>query len=179
MTLLSLILLAIALSIDACVVSFAHGLVLCDLRMKNSLLLSVFTGSAQGIMPIIGYFLAKPFYNMILPISKWLSFAIFLYLGLKFIQESFEKDKEVPMCLDLKCLLIISVATSIDALAAGVPLTFTSVNIFKAAMLIASTTFLFAFAGFWTSCFFTNFKTRYLEILAGLILIFIAIESLV
>lgn len=179
MSIFSLVLLAIALSIDACVVSFAHGLVLCDLRMKNSLLLAIFTGSAQGLMPIAGYYSAKPFYNIILPVSKWLSFAIFLYLGLKFIQEAFEKDKELPMCLDLKCLLMISIATSIDALAAGVPLTFTSVNIFKAAMLIASITFIFAFSGFWMSCFFTNFRTRYLEILSGLILIFIAIKTLI
>lgn len=178
MSLVSLMLLAIALSIDACVVSFAHGLILCDLRLKNSLLLATFTGFAQGIMPTIGYFVTQPFYKMILPASKWIIFAIFMYLGIKIIQESYRKDNEVPLCLTLSCLFAIAIATSVDALAAGVTLALASINILKAAILIGSTTFMFAFAGFWLGCSLKNFSTKYIEIFSGLILIFLAIKSL-
>ena len=178
MSLVSLVLLAIALSIDACVVSFAHGLILCDSRFKNSLLLALFTGLAQGIMPTIGYFVTQPFYNFVLPMSKWIIFAIFMYLGIKIMQEAFKKDNEVPLCLTLKCLFAIAIATSIDALAAGVPLALASVNILKAALLICCTTFMFAFIGFWLGCSLKNFTTKYMEILSGLILIFLAVKSL-
>lgn len=178
MSLISLLLLAIALSIDACVVSFAHGLILCEKKLKNSLLLAFFTGSAQAIMPVLGYFMTQPFYNMILPASKWIIFAIFMYLGLKIIEESLKNDKEVPTCLTLQCLFAIAIATGIDALAAGVTLALASVNILKASFLIGSVTFIFAFTGFWLGCSLKNVTTKYLEVLSGLILIFLAIKSL-
>ena len=85
MTLAGIILLAIALSIDACAVSFAHGLIMHENRVKNALLLAVFTGMAQALMPIIGYFVTQPFYKTIEPVGKWIVFSIFLYLGIKII----------------------------------------------------------------------------------------------
>ena len=178
MTLLTIILLAIALSIDACVVSFAHGLVLPDKRVRNSLLLALFTGVAQGVMPTIGYFSTQVVYKFIAPASKFLVFAIFLYLGIKFIQEAFEKDKEVPLCLTFKCLFMIAIATSIDALAAGVSISLTKTPILIPACLIAITTFTFAFFGYWSGCCLKKFSTKYLEIFAGLILIALALKSL-
>lgn len=178
MSLITIILLAVALSIDACVVSFAHGLVLPDKRVRNSLMLAVFTGAAQGIMPTIGYFSTQVVYKYIAPASKWLVFAIFLYLGIKFIQEAFEKDKEVPLCLSIQCLFMIAIATSIDALVAGVTLALTSVNILKAVLLIGFTTFMFAIVGYWSGCCLKKLPTKVLEIFAGVILIFLAVKSL-
>lgn len=178
MSLITVILLAVALSIDACVVSFAHGLVLPDKRVRNSLMLALFTGLAQGIMPIIGYYSTQVVYKYIAPSSKWLVFAIFLYLGIKFIQESFEKDKEVPLCLTLQCLFMIAIATSIDALAAGISISLTKTEILLPACLIACTTFLFALFGYWSGCCLKRFSTKYLEIFAGLILVLLAFKSL-
>ncbi len=178
MSLASLILLAVALSIDACVVSFAHGLVLEQKRLKNSLLLGIFTGSFQALMPLIGYFITQSVLKYIEPVGKWLVFAIFMYLGLKVIQEAFDDDKEVPVCLSFKCLLFIAFATSLDALAAGVTLSLTSANIYNAAILIGFTTFLFAFAGYWCGCCLKKLSTKMLEVLAGLILVFLSIKSL-
>jgi putative Mn2+ efflux pump MntP len=129
-------------------------------------------------MPIIGYFVTRPFYNYIEPVGKWIVFAIFMYLGIKIIQETFEDDREVPHCLSFQCLLMIAIATSIDALAAGVTIALTSTNIFKSAILIGSTTFLFAVAGYWSGCFLKKFSTKGLEIFAGIILIFLSIKSL-
>lgn len=178
MSLLSLILLAIALSIDACVVSFAHGLVLEQNKFKNSMFLAFFTGGFQALMPLIGYFLTQPLLKYIEPASKWIVFSIFMYLGIKFIQEAFEDDKEVPTCLSFKCLLIIAIATSIDALAAGVSLSLTSTNIYKSIILIGSTTFFFSVAGYWSGYCLKKISTKYMEIFAGLILIFLSIKSL-
>lgn len=178
MSFITIILLAVALSIDACVVSFAHGLVLPDKRVRNSLMLALFTGVAQGIMPTIGYFSTQVVYKYVAPASKWLVFAIFLYLGIKFIQEAFEKDKEIPLCLSLQCLFMIAIATSIDALVAGVSISLTKTPILFSACLIACTTFMFALLGYWSGCCLKKFSTKYLEIFAGLVLIALALKSL-
>lgn len=175
---ISLLLLAIALSVDACVVSFAHGLVLEGRRFKNALSLAVFTGVFQALMPLIGYFITQSMLKYIEPFGKWLVFAIFMYLGIKIIQESFNPDREVPLNLSVKCLFFIGIATSIDALAAGVTLSLTSTNIFKSVILIGTTTFLFAFVGYWSGCCMKKLSTKVLEIMAGLILIFLSIKSL-
>ena len=178
MTLAGIILLAIALSIDACAVSFAHGLIMHENRVKNALFLAVFTGMAQALMPLIGYFITQPFYKTIEPVGKWIVFSIFLYLGIKIIQEAFEKDKEVPLCLSISCLFMIAIATSIDALAAGVTLALTSSKIFFSAIIIGCTTFIFSLFGFTSGCFLKKFPTMYLEIFAGLILILLALKSI-
>jgi len=178
MSLISLLLLAIALSVDACVVSFAHGLVLDGKRFKNALSLAVFTGGFQALMPLIGYYVTQSMLKYVEPFGKWLVFAIFMYLGIKIIQESYNPDREVPLCLSFRCLLLVGIATSIDALAAGVTLSLTSTNIFKAVSLIGLTTFLFSFAGYWCGCFMKKLSTKVLEIIAGVILIFLSIKSL-
>ena len=178
MSVISLLLLAVALSIDACAVSFAHGLILEKNRVKNSLLLGLFTGAFQAIMPLIGYFVTTPFYKFIEPVSKWIVFGIFLYLGLKVIKDSLDEEKEIPQCLSIQCLFAIAFATSIDALVAGVTLALTSVNIVKAVLLIGFTTFMFAIVGYWSGCCLKKLSTKALEIFAGVILIFLAIKSL-
>lgn len=178
MTLAGIILLAIALSIDACAVSFAHGLIMHENRVKNALLLAVFTGMAQALMPLIGYFVTQPFYKTIEPVGKWIVFSIFLYLGIKIIQEAFEKDKEVPLCLSISCLFMIAIATSIDALAAGVTLALTSSKILFSSIIIGCTTFIFSIFGFTSGCFLKKFPTMYLEIFAGIILILLALKSI-
>ena len=178
MSFFSIIILSIALSIDACVVSFAHGLVLCGNNFKNAFSLAFYTGLFQAIMPIIGYFITQSLYKYIEPFDKWIVFAIFMYLGLKIIKDSFNEDIEPPICLSVKCLLFIAIATSIDALAAGVNIFLTSTNIIKTSLLIGLTTFCFAFCGYFAGCFLKKFPTKFLEISAGLILIFLSIKSI-
>ena len=77
MSLLSIVLLAIALSIDAGVVSFAHGLIFEKNKLKNALLLGSYTGGFQALMPLLGYFLTKPFQAYFEPIGKWIVFVIY------------------------------------------------------------------------------------------------------
>ena len=88
-----IILLALALSIDASVVSFSYGITFNQNRLKTALLLAIFTGFFQGLMPCIGYFLTTFVKSYIAPYASAIVFTIFVFLGLKFIKEAFDKNK--------------------------------------------------------------------------------------
>ena len=178
MSLTEIIFLAIALSIDAMVVSFSQGLIFKNQKRKTSLTLAFFLGFFQFLMPIIGYFCALGIYQYIEFAKNWIIFAIFLILGIKFIKEAFEEKEEKVCCLGLTCLLGFAVATSIDALGAGVSLGLAHVNVWFPAVLIGIITFLNSLIGFWCGYLFKNFPTKYLEISGGLILIALAVNSI-
>ena len=97
MNLIEIILLAIALSIDACVVAFTYGLVIEKQKRLNSLLLAFFTGFFQFFMPILGYYFAHILHKYIESFASVIVFAIFTYLGVKFIKEAFETQKAKPV----------------------------------------------------------------------------------
>lgn len=178
MSYLEIFLLAIALSIDACVVSFSYGLTFTQNRFKNSLNLALFTGLFQGVMPIIGYFLTGFVKSYIEPYAGFIVFAIFTYLGIKFIKEAFDKEKEKQLCIDLKCLLLVGIATSIDAFSAGISLSLFGNKILKPAMLIAFVTFINSVLGFVLGGKLKHMPTRGLEISAGILLILLGVKNL-
>lgn len=179
MNIIEIIFLSIALSIDATVVSFSQGLIFKINKRKNSLLLAFFLGFFQGLMPIIGYFASLSIYKYLSALNKWIIFAIFLLLGIKFIKEAFEEHKPKVCCLSIGCLLTFAIATSIDALGAGVSLCFAQANIWLCACIIGIITFINSFMGFWAGYLFKNMPSKYLEIFGGLILIFLAITAII
>ena len=179
MSYLSILLLSIALSVDACAVAFSYGLMFKQRRIYNSFALSFFTGIFQGMMPCFGYFLTDFVKLYIQPYSRLIIFLIFLYLGLKFIKESFDKEKPMPTCIDLKCLFLIGVATSIDAFSAGITLSLMGNSILKPAIIIALITFLNTLIGFWTGAKLKHIPSKYLEITAGIILISLGIKAII
>lgn len=170
--------LAVALAIDACVVSFTYGLVFKENRVKNSLTLAVFVGFFQFLMPVIGYFASNSVSVWLEPISKWLVFGIFLLLGLKFIIEALQVEEKELCCISVRCLFAIAFATSIDALVAGVSLYFSGAKVLFPSILIGVVTFVLSLVGFWSGNFFKRFPSKSLEILGGLILILLAFKSL-
>lgn len=178
MSYFSIFILAIALSIDACVVSFSYGLKFRENNLKNSLLLSLFTGFFQSIMPVFGYFLTDFVKIYIEPYSKLIVFLIFTFLGIKFIKEAFEKKEGQELCIDIKCLFLIGVATSIDAFSAGISLSLYGNKILKPAILIGLITFINSNLGYFTGNKFKNMPTLFLEIFAGVLLIFLGIKGL-
>ncbi|MBR6127535.1 manganese efflux pump, partial [bacterium] len=117
MTYFAIVMLAFALSVDACVVSFSYGISYNTKRGKNLLLLSIFTSVFQGLMPVIGYFLTGFVKSFIQPYSGLIIFLIFTYLGVKFILEA-HQEKTKECCIDLKCRILVGIATSIDAFSA-------------------------------------------------------------
>ncbi len=175
----TIILLAFALSIDASVVSFSYGLNYNHKRLRNSLLLSSFTGIFQGLMPAIAYFLTGFVKTYIQPYAKIIIFSIFLYLGVKFIFDSFKKNKKKKLFIDLKSLILIGIATSIDAFSAGISLLLSGNGILYPAILIMFVTFVNASLGFYAGVKLRHFPAKILEVIAGMLLILIAVKALV
>ena len=174
----TIILIAFALSVDACVVSFSYGLVFEKERLKNSTLLALFTSGFQGLMPVLAYFPSKAIENYISQYADLLVCLIFTYLGIKFIIEAFKKEKEKSLCIDLKCLTLIGIATSIDAFSAGITLALRGNHIFKPAILIAFITLINSYLGFFAGTKTRRFPSKILEIFAGVILIFLGMMAL-
>ncbi len=194
---LDILILAIALSIDACVVSFSNGLIFTHNKRINSLMLASAVGFFQFLMPIIGFFLAQSVNKYVEPYDHWIVFGIFVLLGLKFIKDAFKKEKEekINCYLCFSYILLVAIATSIDALGAGVSIAFSGVandfafsflspifgegtKILFPAILIGVVTFLNSLLGFWSGYLVKKLPTRNLEITAGLILIILAFKIL-
>ena len=176
MSYISILILAFALSIDSMIVSFTYGLNFQNERLKNATLLALFTGGFQGLMPVIGYFMTNSVKSSIASYADWIVFFIFTYLGVKFIIESFEKEREKELCIDIKCLLLVGIATSIDAFSAGISLSLYGNRILKPALLIALITFLNSNIGFYIGGKFKNLPSKFLQILGGILLIFLGVK---
>lgn len=180
---LDILLLALALSVDAFVVSFSYGLVIKSNPLKNSLKIGFATGFGQFIMPVIGWYGTRSVHNYIESFDHWIAFAVFVALGLKVIDEALEKkddsqQKKLSKKLTKRVLLMIGVATSIDALVTGVTIYFMNVSIWFAAPIIGVTTFICSVIGFRLNCCFKKVPTKYMEIAAGIILILLGCKVL-
>lgn len=176
MSLVEVIFLAIALGIDCVVVSFSQGLIFKTNKRKNSFCLALSMGLFQGLMPIIGYVGTNKLYDFLVPFSKWIVFSIFFILGMKFILESFEPEKEEAACIGFRCLIGLGIATSIDALVSGVTLRLTNTNLLMACCIIGLASFLMSIIGFVCGNCIKRLSSRVLEISGGLILIVLAIK---
>lgn len=175
MNLIDIILIAFALSIDACVVSFTYGINQKSKILKSALSLAIFTGFFQGFMPYLGGICTNFIQSIIEPYTKWIVFVIFLYLGINFIKGAFKKKKNVQK-LSFPILLLIAIATSIDAFSAGIPLSLKCDCICFPAILISLITFINSLIGFYTGRIFKKFNPQLLNIIGGLILIILAIK---
>lgn len=182
MNLVDIIFLAVALSIDAGIVSFSQGIIFVENKRKNSLKLALSVGFFQAFMPVIGWFVAKWIYRYVEAFSTWIAFSIFLALGIKFIIDAFKEDEKeiqkVTTQLSLSFLLFVSIATSIDALGAGVNLYFLKAPILISAIIIGTITFFNSLFSFWVGYAIKHFPSKYMEIAAGLILILLGVKVL-
>lgn len=179
MNLIDILILSFALSIDCLIVSFSQGLVFTKNRIKNSIRLAMTMGLFQGIMPWLSYMGADMVENYIKPYEKPIVFIIFTTLGIKFIIESFLNNKEEKInCIDFKCLILLGLATSIDALGAGITLNLTDTSILISSTLIGITSFIMSELGFWSGNILNKLPYKGLSILGGIILIFLAIKSI-
>ena len=177
MNLVEIIALAVALGVDCMVVSFSQGLALRSNRIRNSFALALTMGFCQGIMPVFGYFGTELVSKYIAPYSKLLVFAIFMVLGVKFIYEAFQEKEQKVCCLDVKCLLAMGIATSIDAFASGVTLKLTHTPLLLSALVIGFMSCWMSAKGFWLAVFFQKLPSKFLEITGGVILILMAFKA--
>ena len=169
MSLFELLLIAVGLSMDAFAVSICKGLSLRGLRPRHAVLVGAYFGGFQALMPLLGWLLTS--------VDHWIAFALLAIIGLSMIRES-KKTEELSDDLGLRTMLLLAVATSIDALAVGITFAFLSVRILPAAGLIGVTTFLLsALGGDIGHIFGLKYKAK-AEIAGGVILIFIGLKIL-
>ena len=177
MGIFELFVLAVGLSMDAFAVSICKGLALKECKLKKAMVCGVWFGGFQALMPLVGYFLGSFFADVITKYSHWIAFALLAFLGAKMIKESFESE-ELDDNMGWKTMVVLAVATSIDASAVGVTFAFLDVNILFAVILIGVTTFAFSAAGVKIgSVFGEKYKSK-AEIAGGIILILIGLKIL-
>lgn len=190
MNIAELILIALALAVDATVYSFSYGLVLREGRRKAALRLALCTGGFQAGMPLLGYWGGSEVRQWVDTWAPWIVLGVFGILGASIIRNAWKKAEgaDVPKgeALGLSGLLLVGIATSIDAMAVGACMALgalvcstqaTHLQLFLCAGTIGAITFAGSFAAFHSARFLHHLPTRWLETAAGLILIFLGIHQ--
>lgn len=178
MSILDLFILAVGLSMDAFAVSVCKGLSLGKIKPKHMCIAGAWFGGFQALMPLIGYFLGSFFAEMIEKYDHWVAFVLLAIIGGNMIKESFGKDEKVDSSMDVKSMLLLAIATSIDALAVGVTFAFLQVQIVPAVSFIGVITFIFSAVGVKIgSLFGTKYKSK-AELFGGIVLVLIGIKIL-
>ncbi|MBC5728043.1 manganese efflux pump [Ruminococcus sp. NSJ-71] len=178
MSILDLFILAVGLSMDAFAVSVCKGLSLGKIKPKHMCIAGAWFGGFQALMPLIGYFLGSCFAEMIEKYDHWVAFVLLAIIGGNMIKESFGKDEKVDSSMDVKSMLLLAIATSIDALAVGVTFAFLQVQIVPAVSFIGVITFIFSAVGVKIgSLFGTKYKSK-AELFGGIVLVLIGIKIL-
>ena len=181
MNIASVFLIGIGLSMDAFAVSLAKGM--CtrgNSTWKTALYLAFFFGLFQGMMPVIGYAIGRYFSDLIASIDHWIAFLLLAGIGINMIKESKEGVEKSCEPLYLKQVLILAVATSIDALAIGVSFAFLKMDsIWVAASMIGLTTFVLSVIAVYLGNWAGTHMERYAQVFGGLVLIGIGFKILV
>ena len=181
MDIISIIFIAFGLAMDAFAVSITSGSTIKSLKINNALKIGIFFGLFQAIMPLIGWLAGLSFRDFISGVDHWIAFGLLSVIGCKMIYESskMELNKKKINPLNVYVLLMLSVATSIDALAVGLSLSFLNVSIALPAIIIGIVTFLLSVLGVYFGNRFGHYFERKIEIIGGLILICIGIKILI
>ena len=180
---LELFLIGVGLSMDAFAVAICQGLSMTKIKWGHALTVGLYFGGFQALMPLLGWVLGSQFSGYIQQYDHWIAFVLLLFIGGKMVWDTLHEDgKEeeefVNERLDLKELLLMAVATSIDALAMGITFAFLSVSIGKASGLIGCTTFVISALGvFIGNRFGAKYKDK-ASLTGGIILILIGCKVL-
>ena len=179
MSILEILLLGIGLSMDAFAVSICKGLSTKRLQTRHYLIIGAWFGGFQALMPTIGFFLGSTFEQYITAFDHWVAFVLLSVIGAGMIKESLSKEESNGNdSFSFKTMLLLALATSIDALAVGVTFAFLQVNIVPAITIIGCTTFVISIAGVYVgNVFGSRYKSR-AELTGGIILILIGLKIL-
>lgn len=183
MTLYDLFFLAVALAMDAFAVSVCKGFTLWKIDFGKAITVGLYFGVFQALMPFLGYLLANLFSEQIQGFDHWVAFFLLSALGIKMIIEAVkEKDEccdDDCGCISFRVMLPLAVATSIDALAAGITLRLKgNVDILTAIIIIGVVTFIICVLGVWIGHFFGVKYQKKAEITGGVILILLGLKIL-
>lgn len=178
MSVFELFMIAVGLAMDAFAVSVCKGLSLGNIRVKHMAIAGIWFGGFQALMPAIGYFLGSLFADKIIAFDHWVAFILLATIGISMIKESFNKDDEIDPCMGVRCMLLLAIATSIDALAVGVSLAFMKVSIGWSILVIGVVTFALSAVGIKIgSVFGAKYKSK-AECAGGVVLILIGTKIL-
>ncbi|OLU46083.1 manganese efflux pump MntP [Dubosiella newyorkensis] len=147
MSWIELFLIALSLSMDAFAVSIAKGLSLKKVTWKQMTWFGAWFGIFQGLMPFLGYCFAQLASGWLEQFDHWIAFILLSMIGGKMIWDSFHEEESIDPEIGWKSMLVLAIATSIDALAVGVSFAFMSVSIFPAITMIGAVTFAFSAIG--------------------------------
>lgn len=181
-------LIGVGLSMDAFAVAVCKGLGMKKINWRHTLIIALFFGGFQALMPLLGWALGTQFASYITPIDHWIAFGLLAFIGGKMLIDAFKGEggcDEACGCgedeprLDIKELVMLAVATSIDALAVGITFAFFGVNIWLAILIIGVTTFVLSFAGVAIGNQFGSRFEKPATIAGGVVLTLIGVKILV
>lgn len=175
-----LLILAVGVSMDALAVSICKGLAIKKLKLRHALIVGLWFGFFQALMPTIGWLLGSTFASLITAIDHWIAFILLALIGGNMIREAVSKKEEEEMdsSLAFMGMLMLAIATSIDALALGITFAFLQVSILSAAAIIGLCTFLISALGVKIgNVFGARFQSK-AEFFGGLVLILIGLKIL-
>ncbi|MBC7320855.1 manganese efflux pump [bacterium] len=179
MDIVSILFIAFSLAMDAFSVSVTSGITARNIKLYQVLKMGFSFGSFQTFMPILGWLIGSSLRVYISTIDHWIAFGLLSFVGLRMIYESIKGEHQVVNPFDNKTLILLSISTSIDALAVGVSFSFLDISILLPVLIIGVITFILSSIGILMGNglrhFFENTK---IEILGGLILIGIGIKIL-
>jgi manganese efflux pump family protein len=174
---LEIVLIAISLALDCLAVSIAQGAVFKNKKgkLKYALKTAVFFGAFQMVMPLIGWWAGYGFKNLISSFDHWIAFVLLAAIGIKMIYEGVKGDhaEEGRSIINTRTLIILSFATSIDALAIGISFGIMDISLLISILLIGFFAFLFSFIGFIAGNRAGDFFKGKIEIIGGVVLILI------
>lgn len=175
-----LIITAIGLAMDAFAVAICKGLAMKKSGFREMLIVGLWFGGFQALMPLIGYFLGSTFEAYITSFDHWIAFVLLALIGVLMIKESFSKEETTDGSLSFKIMLTMALATSIDALAVGVSFgILPNVNIYVAIASIGIITLLLSMLGVLLGNLFgARYKCK-AELAGGIILILIGLKILI
>lgn len=181
MGVLEIFLIGIGLSMDAFAVSVCKGLSMKKMDFKKSILIAIYFGLFQALMPLIGYLLGSAFEELVTKIDHWITFILLGFIGINMIKEAFEKQDESSYNdkVDFKTMSVLAIATSIDALAIGITFAFLQINVLLAIIIIGITTFILCLIGVKIGNKFGDKYEKKAQIMGGIILILIGVKILI
>ena len=179
MEIYEILLIGIGLAMDAFAVSICKGLSMKKMNWKNAVIIALYFGVFQALMPLIGYFLGMTFESIVTTFDHWVAFALLTLIGGGMIKESFDdEDEKKNDRVDFKTMVVLAIATSIDALAVGITFAFFDVNIVLAVSIIGIITFIISVLGVKIGNRFGDKYQNKAQLMGGIILVLLGFKIL-
>ena len=179
MSLFEVIIISLSLSMDAFAISICKGLSMKRIYWKKASIIALYFGIFQTLMPVLGYFFGRSFTDLVSFVDHWIAFVLLAIIGVDMIKSTFDNEKEKQNDrVDFKTMIILAIATSIDALAVGITFAFLKVKLIYAVCSIGIITFALSLFGVKIGNKFGDKFQNKAELFGGIVLILIGVKIL-